>query len=59
VRTTSGGAEIHAHYDDLMIVEQGNATLITGGTVIDAKTDSDGEDQGHWHPEREAAGHCG
>ena len=46
VRTTCGGAEIHAHYDDLMIVEQGNATLITGGTVIDAKTDSDGETKG-------------
>jgi mannose-6-phosphate isomerase-like protein (cupin superfamily) len=46
VRTTSGGAEIHAHYDDLMIVQQGSATLITGGTVIDAKLESDGETKG-------------
>jgi len=46
VRTSSGGAEIHAHYDDLMIVEQGSATLITGGTVIDAKQESDGETKG-------------
>jgi mannose-6-phosphate isomerase-like protein (cupin superfamily) len=46
VRTTSGGAEIHAHYDDLMIVEQGSATLITGGTVLDAKTDGGGETKG-------------
>jgi mannose-6-phosphate isomerase-like protein (cupin superfamily) len=46
VRTTSGGAEIHARYDDLMIVQQGSATLITGGTVIGAKTDSDGETKG-------------
>jgi len=46
VRTTSGGAEIHAHFDDLMIVEQGSATLVTGGTVIDAKEGSDGETHG-------------
>jgi mannose-6-phosphate isomerase-like protein (cupin superfamily) len=46
VRTTSGGAEIHAHYDDLMIVEQGSATLITGGTVVDAQTGKDGETKG-------------
>jgi len=46
IRTTSGGAEIHAHYDDLMIVQQGSATLITGGTVVDAKTGADGETHG-------------
>jgi len=46
VRTSSGGAEIHAHYDDLMIVQQGSATLITGGSIIDAKTDSGGETKG-------------
>lgn len=46
VRTASGGAEIHAHYDDLMIVQQGRATLITGGTVIGATTDSQGETKG-------------
>lgn len=34
VLTKSGGGEIHAHLDDLMIVQQGNATLITGGTLI-------------------------
>ncbi|MGA3343550.1 MAG: hypothetical protein ABSC76_01670 [Terracidiphilus sp.] len=46
VRTASGGAEIHAHLDDLMIVEQGSATLVSGGKVIDAKTDSEGETKG-------------
>ena len=46
VRTTSGGGEIHAHYDDLMIVERGSATLVSGGTVIDPKADSDGETRG-------------
>jgi mannose-6-phosphate isomerase-like protein (cupin superfamily) len=46
VRTTSGGAEVHAHFDDVMIVTQGSATLITGGTVVDAKTGPDGETKG-------------
>jgi mannose-6-phosphate isomerase-like protein (cupin superfamily) len=45
-RTTSGGAEVHAHWDDVMTVEQGSATLITGGTVVDAKTGADGETHG-------------
>lgn len=46
VRTASGGAEIHAHFDDVMIVEQGSATLITGGTVTDPKSNPDGETKG-------------
>ena len=46
LRSTSGGAEIHAHWDDVMLVEQGTATLITGGTVPDAKTNADGESHG-------------
>jgi mannose-6-phosphate isomerase-like protein (cupin superfamily) len=46
VRTSSGGAEVHAHWDDVMIVEEGTATLITGGTVVDGKTNADGETHG-------------
>jgi mannose-6-phosphate isomerase-like protein (cupin superfamily) len=46
VRSSSGGAEVHAHYDDVFVVTEGKATLITGGTVIDGKTDSDGETKG-------------
>jgi len=46
VRTASGGAEIHAHYDDVFVVTQGQATLITGGTIENAKTGNDGETQG-------------
>ena len=46
VRTSSGGAEIHAHWDDVMIVKQGTATLITGGTVVDAKEGPNGETHG-------------
>lgn len=46
VRDSSGGAEVHAHYDDIFLVTQGRATLITGGTVVDAKTGGDGETKG-------------
>src|SRR5271163_4141292 len=46
VRTASGGAEIHAHYDDVFFVTQGKATLITGGTVMNAQTGNDGETKG-------------
>ena len=46
VRTVSGGAEVHAHWDDVMMVEQGSATLITGGSVVDGTTGADGETHG-------------
>jgi len=46
VRTKSGGGEIHAHFDDLMVVQQGSAQLITGGTVVDAQTSGEGETTG-------------
>ena len=46
VRTASGGAEIHAHYDDIFVVTGGKATLITGGTVMNAQTGNDGETKG-------------
>lgn len=46
VRAKSGGAEVHAHWDDVMIVEQGSAKLITGGRVIGGHTGPDGETHG-------------
>jgi mannose-6-phosphate isomerase-like protein (cupin superfamily) len=46
VRTTNGGGEIHQHFDDLMIVQQGSATLVTGGTLADPKTEPNGEIRG-------------
>jgi len=46
VRTASGGAEIHAHYDDIFLVTDGKADLVTGGNVANAKTDSEGETRG-------------
>jgi mannose-6-phosphate isomerase-like protein (cupin superfamily) len=45
-RNASGGAEIHAHFDDVMLVTEGKATLVTGGDLIDAHTVSDGETAG-------------
>lgn len=46
VRTANGLGELHQNFDDLMIVEQGSATLITGGSLVDPKTVSDGEIRG-------------
>ena len=46
VRTKSGGAEVHAHWDDVMMVEQGHATLITGGVVVGGQSRPDGETLG-------------
>jgi len=46
VRTKAGGGEIHAHYDDVIIVQQGIATIITGGTLVDSSTGPDGESKG-------------
>lgn len=45
-RTVSGGAEVHAHFDDVMIVMEGRATIITGGDLIDAHAGSNGESTG-------------
>lgn len=47
LRTRSGGAEVHAHYDDIFFVTEGRATLVTGGTVLDGKTSADGETSGN------------
>jgi mannose-6-phosphate isomerase-like protein (cupin superfamily) len=46
VLTANGHAEIHAHYDDVMMVTAGTATLVTGGTIVDGHTNGDGETAG-------------
>jgi mannose-6-phosphate isomerase-like protein (cupin superfamily) len=46
VRTANGVGELHQHFDDLMIVEEGSATLVTGGSLVDPKTVSPGEIRG-------------
>lgn len=46
VRGSTGGAEVHARFDDVMLVMGGKATLVTGGTVINPQTGVDGETKG-------------
>jgi mannose-6-phosphate isomerase-like protein (cupin superfamily) len=46
LRNASGGAEIHKHKDDIFFVIRGSATLITGGTVVDAREGAGGEIKG-------------
>jgi mannose-6-phosphate isomerase-like protein (cupin superfamily) len=46
VRTASGVGELHQRFDDLMIVEEGSATLVTGGSLVDPKTGDNGEIRG-------------
>jgi mannose-6-phosphate isomerase-like protein (cupin superfamily) len=42
-RTASGGAEIHAHFDDVMLVMDGTAELITGGELVGMHNGANGE----------------
>lgn len=46
VRSSTGEAEVHAHFDDIMVVMGGSATLITGGHLIAPHTKADGESKG-------------
>jgi quercetin dioxygenase-like cupin family protein len=45
-RAKTGVVEIHANWDDVFFVLDGEATEMTGGTVVDAKTTPDGETRG-------------
>ncbi len=46
VKTKSGIAEMHAHMNDLIIVTDGEATIVTGGTIPDSTLESEGETRG-------------
>ncbi len=46
VRNKTGGAELHEHYADIFFVVDGEATLTSGGTVVDPKTTAPGETRG-------------
>jgi len=46
VRGATGSAEIHAHFDDVMVVTGGRATLVSGGSVLNPVTDANGETKG-------------
>lgn len=45
-RSKSGQAELHRLKTDLMVVEQGTATLVSGGTIPDAKVSAPNEVRG-------------
>lgn len=45
-RTSSGGAEEHGHYDDFLIILDGDGTELTGGTIVGAKQEADDETRG-------------
>lgn len=46
VKTKSGISEMHAHWSDLIIVTDGEATIVTGGTIPDSRLESEGETRG-------------
>jgi len=45
-RDSSGQAEVHDTMNDIFVVEAGEATLVTGGTVVDAKSTAAHETRG-------------
>jgi mannose-6-phosphate isomerase-like protein (cupin superfamily) len=45
-RETSGGAELHEKMADLFVVEEGEATLVVGGEMVDRTTVAPGEVRG-------------
>jgi mannose-6-phosphate isomerase-like protein (cupin superfamily) len=45
-RESSGRAEIHLHDSDLFMVVEGEASIITGGKILNAKTEKPGEIRG-------------
>ena len=46
VRSKSGGAEMHANANDIFFVLDGDATEVTGGTIVAPKEISPGETRG-------------
>ena len=46
VKTKSGIAEMHAHNSDLIIVTDGEATIVTGGSIPNSTLESEGETRG-------------
>ncbi len=46
IRAVDGRVEEHAHYADVFFIVDGEASLTTGGTVVDAETIAPGEIEG-------------
>ncbi len=45
-RDASGIAEMHEHVDDIFVIESGQGTLVTGGSIPGSKVQSPGEVRG-------------
>ena len=45
-RTADGEAEVHAEWDDVMMIQEGTATLLSGGEVSGARQTAPGELRG-------------
>jgi beta-galactosidase beta subunit len=45
-RNTSGQAELHQHFSDFDVVVAGDATLLSGGKIVDPQTTQEGEVRG-------------
>lgn len=45
-REQDGSAEVHARFSDIIVVQSGTATLVSGGTVIAPATTAPGEIRG-------------
>lgn len=45
-REATGSSEVHEHEADIFVVETGEATIVTGGKVINPKTQKPGEIRG-------------
>ncbi len=46
VRTGTGSSEMHEHEADIFVVESGEATLVTGGRIVNPRTEKPGEIRG-------------
>jgi len=46
VREQTGSAEVHEHEADFFVVESGDATLVSGGKVVNPRTEKAGEIRG-------------
>jgi mannose-6-phosphate isomerase-like protein (cupin superfamily) len=45
-RTATGSSELHQHEADVFFVESGNATLVTGGKIVNPHQEKPGEIRG-------------
>ena len=45
-REATGSSEVHEHEADIFVIEEGTATIVTGGKVVNPKTQKPGEIRG-------------